>query len=161
MSCRQISTPGCRHGKSVYLYNVVCTATPQQLLDMQDAVQGVTQAAASAGASGHGKLDRSLKKLLLSVDAASSSDRLAIPVWVCPVANVLDCVDVGAMVLDLHNLHINSLWVTTALPEIIMLLRSNICSYHPVQQHSNVCMSGSPNAPPTNQGLPAIADDKG
>ena len=48
----------------------------QQLhLRMQDAVQGVMQAAASAGASGHGKLDRSLKKLLLSVDAASSSDR--------------------------------------------------------------------------------------
>ena len=49
---------------------------------MQDAVQAVTQAAASAGASGHGKLDRSLKKLLLSVDAALSSDRSAAPMGV-------------------------------------------------------------------------------
>ena len=93
-----------RDDKSVYLYNVVCSATPQQLyLDMQDAVQGVTQAAASAGASGHGKLDRSLKKLLLSVDAASSSDRLAVPVWVCSVANLADCAHVGAMALDFHT----------------------------------------------------------
>ena len=45
---------------------------------LQDAVQDVKDAAASAGASGHGKLDKSLKKLLLSLDAASSSDRSAI-----------------------------------------------------------------------------------
>lgn len=105
VSCTHIMTSvGCCDDKSVYLYNVVCTATPQQLyLDIQDAVQGVTQAAASAGASGHGKLDRSLKKLLLSVDAASSSDRLAVPVWVCSVVDMLDCAHVGAMALDLHT----------------------------------------------------------
>lgn len=52
--------------------------TPQKLyLGAQDAVQSVRQAAASAGASGHGKLDRSLKKLLSAVDASSSSDRSA------------------------------------------------------------------------------------
>lgn len=47
----------------------------------QDAVQGVKAAAASAGPSGHGKLDNSLKKLLLSLDAASSSDRSATASW--------------------------------------------------------------------------------
>lgn len=94
----------CHDDRSVYVYNIVCNATPEQLhLDMQDAVQGVTQAAASAGTSGHGKLDRSLKKLLLSIDAASSSDRLAFPVWVWSVANMLDCAHVGAMALDFHT----------------------------------------------------------
>ncbi len=42
---------------------------------MQDAVQGVKDAAASAGSSGQGKLDKALKTLLISLDAASSSDR--------------------------------------------------------------------------------------
>lgn len=49
---------------------------------MQDAVQAVTQAAASAGVSGHSKLDKSLKKLLLSVGAASSNDRSDAPMGV-------------------------------------------------------------------------------
>ena len=45
----------------------------------QDAVQGVKQAAASAGASGNGKLDKALKRLLLTLTAASSGERYALP----------------------------------------------------------------------------------
>ena len=41
----------------------------------QEAVQGVKHAAASADRPGDGNLDRALKKLLVSLGAASSSDR--------------------------------------------------------------------------------------
>ncbi len=68
----------------VCAYSQLCSAhTPclQRIYNfnvlIQDAVQGVKHAAASAGTSGQGKLDKALKRLLLSLDAASSNDRSA------------------------------------------------------------------------------------
>lgn len=49
-----------------------------QIVLIQDAMQGVKDAAASAESSGHGKLDKALKRLLLSLDAAASNDRSAV-----------------------------------------------------------------------------------
>ncbi|KAL0046913.1 hypothetical protein WJX82_001552 [Trebouxia sp. C0006] len=57
---------------------VISTAPPFNQKQFADAVQGVRHAAASAGTSGQGKLDKALKMLLLSLDAALSNDRTAV-----------------------------------------------------------------------------------
>ncbi|DBA79770.1 TPA: hypothetical protein ACH3X1_008435 [Trebouxia sp. C0004] len=65
---------------------VISTTPSSSQKQFADAVQGVKHAAASAGTSGQGKLDKALKRLLLSLDAASSNDRTA--VLECLVAHV-------------------------------------------------------------------------
>ncbi|KAL0021460.1 hypothetical protein WJX79_004191 [Trebouxia sp. C0005] len=57
---------------------VISTAPASNQKQFADAMQGVKDAAASAESSGHGKLDKALKRLLLSLDAAASNDRTAV-----------------------------------------------------------------------------------